>query len=298
MPSRNSLLVCLLCAGFFAAGFFAANLAKHVRVDDQSAYITSSFTGTSAQDNAQGNIQDNIQGNVSHPTITNVVKEVPAYNDEYNNRNLDERPNEYSEKQQGILDSIKQNFVEEAVEILVDNIAVNDLIPLVARISGYAEDHLWQMQQPHDFAKNLLDLNLRECTAEEVLAAQSSHIGEVDFSLAPTGEQFLSADAETAAVSYGSDFEQSNASRIYANFRLPQDYAYNDILVKWCQVSPQQRNIVFGPHSINPSRSINYIWYDARQPEIGDYHVRIYSSDEQPRILAAASYSIIADDDL
>ena len=290
MPSRNSLLVGALCAGFFATGFFAAGLTKSVRVDDQAAYITSSFESTSSQ------------GNVSNPNIIHIIKEVPVYPDEYN-RHLDERPNEYSDEQQGILDSIKQNFVEEAVDLLVDSIAVNDLIPLVARISGYAEDHLWQMQQPHDFAKNLLDLNLRECSAEafnaeEVLAAESDYIGGVVFSLTPTGEQFLSADAATAAVSYGNDFEQSNASRIYANFRLPQDYAYSDILVKWCQVSPQQRNIVFGPHSINPSRSINYIWYDTRQPEIGDYHVRIYSSDEQPRILAAASYSIIADDDL
>ncbi|MBE8182484.1 MAG: hypothetical protein HAW61_03040 [Candidatus Portiera sp.] len=221
----------------------------------------------------------------------------------------------YSAEQRSILDSIKEKFVGEAIELLVDSVDVDDLVPLVARISGYDEDTLWNMEQPHNFAKELLNLNLKECSAQEAgdeleteleaeeLATSDSSFAEdateVFFSLKSIND-FKNDSGVRITTSrylapvYIKEFQQANASRIYASFQLPYDYAYQDILVKWCQETPQQRNIVFGPHSINSGRKLNYVWYEAAKAEIGDYQVQIYSSDEQPRMLAKGVYSIIA----
>lgn len=293
----------LLIIGFgvacFIAGYGVAVLLSSYGEAKQSLQLVEEVVATDANKissssaSAARNTTEVSQASEISPTIIHVIKEVsPAAS--------------YSNEQQGILDSLKEKFVKEGLGLLVDSIDVADLVALVARVSGYNEADLWTMQQPHNFAKKLLDLNFQECSTttrvgdddrdEEIDDGYTAIKGTkgVVFSLNPSNAIGDNLDGQvTAPVVYRNSFDQANASRIYANFKLPQDYAYRDVLVKWCKERPQQRNIVFGPHSINRGRELNYVWYAARQVELGDYHVQIYSSDEQPVILAKGSYSIL-----
>lgn len=196
--------------------------------------------------------------------------------------------------QESIKGTIKDKIVKEGAGIIIDSIDVSELVALVARVTGYDQAHIWEMQTPHNFAKELLDLNLRECSskADEDDAANQEFYstGEaVLFSLKPT-----SSYGEPESIpTFVNSFDQANASRIYANFKLPPDYANKDVLVKWCKEWPQQRNLIFGPHDINVARNLNYVWYSARQVELGEYYVQVYSSDEKPELLAKGKYSIL-----
>lgn len=301
---RNSLLVLVICAICFVAGYGFAVL---VYLEDEVEQQVASINDVSAR----------IITNYSQPVTIHIIKEVPA--PVYRS---------HSKNQENLLGSIRNSFVKEGVELLVDGIPMTDLVPLISRISGYQEDDIWRMQQPHNFAKNLATLRLRECTAgldgigageeyprygaDTITYTVSDDVSKkVLFSLKTRPEKILSnigGDEPVASngdgdeqsrvipgIVYANQFLQNNSSRIYANFRLPADYEYQDILVKWCQSTPTQRNIVFGPHKISLTRRLNYVWYETKDTEVGDYHVSIYSSEEQPRLIASDSYSIVAD---
>ena len=105
-----------------------------------------------------------------------------------------------------------------------------------------------------------------------------------------------SANEEKAAivpgVVFAKEFRTANATRIYANFELPNSYEYGDVLVKWCRAAPN-RNIIYGPHSVDISRKSNYVWYETLNPQAGTYFVTIYSSDQEPKLLATSSYLLV-----
>ena len=281
---KNYIFIFIVCAICFGAGYGLAILIYlGDKVDDQVA-ILNQFAEEESRD---------------RPVTIEIIREVPVYRDPY------------SDEQKDILGSIRNRFINEATELIVDGIPMTDLISLVSRLSGYKEDDLWRMQQPHNFAKNLVSLGMGECVAEveddiDSLDDSSGLDSQVLFSLRASEEPNSPQDSVSQGdkvapgvvpgIVYGQRFRQSNASRIYANFKLPDDYEYNDILVKWCQNSPNQKNIVFGPHSISRTHALNYVWYETTTPEIGDYFVHIYTSAEQPQLIASSSYSIVNDD--
>ncbi len=265
---RNSVLVFILCVLLFAAGYGTAVLVGlQNKVDDGLFTVGKSTTRII---------------NNSYGAPIYIIKEVE----------VEAEP--YSYEQENLFQDIKRSFYTDAAQLVVDGIPMSDLVPLVSRISGFEEDNIWRMQQPHTFAKNLIALGLQEC--QDIYDA-GDEIPNVLFSLDvySPAKSTSSSEEETATVAgvvFTNEFKTVNATRIYANFELPNSYEYGDVLVKWCRAAPN-RNIIYGPHSIDITRKSNYVWYETLNPQAGIYFVTIYSSDQEPKLLATSSYLLV-----
>lgn len=180
-----------------------------------------------------------------------------------------------------ILDTIKQTFYEEAVELIVDWMPTHDLVPLIASFSGVAEDQIWAMQDARGFGKQLAAFVLEDCgplPLDAPLAQSSLHFANVSHARVP----FASA----------SSFARHQLDRVYAHFTLPADYPWDDVLVRWCRAVPL-RNYLFGNYAINRGASLNHVWFAPQVAEVGDYYVHIWSIDETPIPLASGRYEVV-----
>lgn len=271
---RNSLLIFIACILSFATGYGVSKLLE-------LQYQVSKDLDSALQSTA-------IKADSSYNKTVYIIKEVPVEIDPYNY------------EQENILQSIKSSFFTEAVKLVVDGIPISDLVPLISRISGFKEDSIWLMQRPDNFAKNIIGLHLEEC---QEYYDPGNEIQDVLFSKKVFNQVINNEDeTEAAKINAGTvfsnrfihKFNSANATRIYANFKLPNNYEYTDILVKWCNAG-SNRNIVYGPYSVDFTRKYNYVWYETLSPQEGTYFVNIYSADETPQIIAAASYILVSE---
>lgn len=182
-------------------------------------------------------------------------------------------------QERDLLDVLHQTFYRQALDLLVETMPVSDLVPLTAFVSGFDADFLWQMQHPHSFVKNLVSLYIESC----------GDIVEEEYSLEPI--RFADQEGNHTAAKPSSVFSLDKLkARIYAYFALPADYESDQVLVRWCT---PEKNILYGPYTIDRTRAVNYIWWEPFQPEVGDYYVYIWAVAQQPELIALGYYEVL-----
>lgn len=190
-----------------------------------------------------------------------------------------EREAETVYEERDLLDIVHQSFYRQALDLLVETMPVSDLIPLTAFVSGFDADFLWQMQHPHSFAKSLVSLYIEGC----------GELVEEEGSLEPI--RFADQGNNHTAAKPSSVFSLDKVKgRIYAYFALPADYDSDQVLVRWCT---PDKNVLYGPYTIDRTRPINYIWWEPFQPEVGDYYVYIWAVAQQPELIALGYYEVL-----
>ena len=176
---------------------------------------------------------------------------------------------------------IHQSFYRQGVELLIDTMSLTDLVPLTASITGLETAKLWDMQQPHLFARQLVNLYLDDCG---VLRGREGIVSSVNFA-------HEGAHINGTVPRMSSHFKQTATARIYAHFTLPADYV-DDILVKWCN---DERNLIYSTYEIDPKRPLNYVWWQPvdNTMEFGEHFVSVWSTTESPQLIATGSYEVI-----
>lgn len=186
--------------------------------------------------------------------------------------------------EQDLVGKIHQSFYREALDLVIETMSLTDLIPLASLVTGFRTERLWEMQRPQLFVRKLMEFYLEDC---------GGVFGAVDAFDPILFAREASPINGTLPPTYFS-FERTITSRVYAYFPVPADYYGDEVLVRWCSQNPP-RNFIYAPYSIDPQRSLNYVWWQPNDAPMrsGTYFVYIWTATETPRLIALGNYRVV-----
>lgn len=191
---------------------------------------------------------------------------------------------EYADSKTSAIDNLRDNFTSNnglpSKEMFKTLIATTNPVELAGILSSITRIPVDELLEKKDLK------GLANKYAEIAFSGYSSNsdVGIVEFA--------TKVNSNNTPKETKSEFS-SKTGKIYATFNLPQ-YDNNKILVKWIQ-SDTNAILLLSRYNIK-ALSNNYVWLKQNKWLSGNYRVEIYSTGNEPSLLAIGEYFVFEDE--